>query len=90
MLEQYTPSYIGATTDPDTNPYEGKVGTLVVVSGGMHFTATVTFHVNTRPFLREMDKLRQSLSRLRYPPREPARGSVSRHREKLRKAGVRR
>lgn len=29
------------------------------------------------------------LSRLRYPPRGPAKGSVSRRREKLKKAGIR-
>ena len=83
--KKYQPSYIGATTDPDTNPYEGKVGTCTAEGGMVRMTITV----NARPFLREIDKLRRALSRLRYPPKRPAKGSVSRRKMKLRKAGLR-
>lgn len=40
-------------------------------------------------FSRTIDRANLALSRLRYPPKVPARGSVSRRREKLRKAGLR-
>lgn len=39
-----------------------------------------------RELARATDHASHSLSRLRYPPKEPARGSVSRRREK---AGIR-
>lgn len=49
----------------------------------------ITLQVNTRACDRSLDRVRLTLSRLRYPPKRPARGSVSRRREKLRKAGIR-
>ncbi len=39
-------------------------------------------------FSRAVDQAGRALSRLRYPPKAPARGSVSRRREKLKKARI--
>jgi hypothetical protein len=50
----------------------------------------VTIHVDMRASNRAIDQARRVLCRLRYPPKVPARGTVSRRREKLRKAGIRR
>lgn len=50
---------------------------------------SVVIHANARPFLRELDRAQRSLNRLRYPPKAPTKGVVSRRREKLRKAGLR-
>lgn len=37
---------------------------------------------------RALDKSQRALSRLRYPPKPAARGTISRRREKIRKAGL--
>lgn len=76
----FTPTYIGSTT---TGCYRYDCACWQVEESG-HVTVqgTLTFQADARA-------PDQSLSCLRYPPKEPARGSVSRRREKLRKAGIR-
>lgn len=74
----FTPTYIGSTT---TGCYRYDCACWQVEeSGRVTVQGTLTFQAGAPD---------QSLSRLRYPPKGPARGSVSRRREKLRKAGIR-
>ena len=48
----------------------------------------IPFAVNATNAMRELDKAQCNLSRLCYLPKAPARGSTSRRKMKLRKAGL--
>lgn len=87
-LGEWTPTYRGMTT-PDEQRYETGAGNYIVKDGTVYGCALITFRADTREFNRHIDMARRALDRLRYPPKAPARGSISRRREKLRKAGLR-
>lgn len=71
----WTPTFTGSVTSPGQDSYESGASGWRVESGGrVEFRGTITFCVDTMAYDR-------------YPPRQPARGSTSRRREKLRKAG---
>lgn len=85
----YIPTYIGATAPMDPVAYEYSGATWRAdISGYVTMRGTLTFQVDVRPFYHAIDQLHRALSRLRYPPKTPARATTSRRREKLKKAGV--
>ena len=48
----------------------------------------VTIQLNGEAAIAAFRDLSCALGRLRYPPKAPARGTISRRKEKLRKAGL--
>lgn len=75
MNGKYTPTYSGSTTPGDQRYYTTEEGEWEVQSDGrVVISGRIIFHATPQP--------------ARYPPKTPAKGSISRRKMTLRRAGV--